>query len=158
MITRCHRCEQDRCTECTPTVMCYGCHGVDSHVQTCRDCEQPYCTFCDPEDGTCKECLGAICPDCWSLSNKSERAGACRPCFAPRPSPEPVDHGLPDGFSIYKEGPSPYNEAELKLRTPPHRLLSTDARKRAWTRSLNLPHDPKTGRFLPKGEERERDE
>jgi len=114
MITRCHRCDTDRCTECTPTLLCQGCHGVESQVRTCRDCEQPYCGWCDDGDGSCKECLGAICPDCWSLSNKSERAGACRPCFAPLPPPEPVDHPLPEGFTVYDN--VPYNEAEYKQR------------------------------------------
>lgn len=107
--------------ECTPTLLCNGCLGVDPQVKTCLDCTQPFCLFCDPDYGSCKECLGALCPDCWHLSNKSERAGACRPCFAPLPPPEPVDHPLPEGFSIYKEG-EVYNEGEFKQRTARNRL------------------------------------
>lgn len=113
MILRCNRCEQDRCTECTPTTMCYGCHGVEPQVKTCPDCRMAFCLFCSEDYGSCKECLAAICPDCWSLSNHSERAGSCRPCFGPPgPDPEPESHPLPDGFSIYDAGP--YNEAEFK--------------------------------------------
>ena len=116
MITRCHRCDQDRCTECTPTLLCNGCLGVDPQVKTCLDCEQPFCLFCSDDYGNCKECLGAICADCWYLSNRSLASGACRPCFSPPAPKEPEDHPLPDGFTV---STLPWlSDQELRLRNP----------------------------------------
>ena len=127
MITRCHRCEQDRCTECTPTLLCNGCLGVDPQVKTCLDCSQPFCLFCQDDFGACKECLGAICPDCFSLSNKSERAGACRPCHSPPEPLPPTSYPLPPTFTVHDD--APYNEAELKQKTV---LWRPEWKRRGW--------------------------